>query len=155
MSSTSNPITFTEIRETVREIIVPVPVQEELPLAPAPAARKPPLFAEAGDDELLSYGVPAEWLADVKQADEDSLLSLAGHLPAEAAEALLELATAGRPRIVRVEGARPFEHPDAQRRFRIIKNPKTGIQADFIVMRPQHIDAKGVQSGNLCSVQQR
>ena len=45
------------------------------------------------------YGVPLEWLADVKQADEDSLLVLADHLPVEAAEALLELATGGRPRV--------------------------------------------------------
>ena len=40
----------------------------------------------------------AEWLADARAADEDSLLQLAEHLPAEAAEALLELATGGRPK---------------------------------------------------------
>ena len=51
------------------------------------------------DDVLLSYGVPAEWLADVRHANEDSLLDLADHLPAEAAEALLELATGGKPQI--------------------------------------------------------
>src|SRR5215831_16469850 len=70
-----------EIRETIKEIVVPVYVQGELPLAPGPAAVKPPLFAGRGDDELLSYGVPAEWLADVKKATEDSLLVLADHLP--------------------------------------------------------------------------
>ena len=42
------------------------------------------------DDELLGYGVPPEWLKDVKTATEDTLLVLADHLPAEAAEALLE-----------------------------------------------------------------
>ena len=51
------------------------------------------------DDELLGYGVPAEWLDDVKTATEDTLLALADHLPAEAAEALLELATGGKPRV--------------------------------------------------------
>ncbi len=48
------------------------------------------------DDELLSYGVPPEWLPDVKQVTEDTLLALADHLPAEATEALLELATGGK-----------------------------------------------------------
>ena len=48
---------------------------------------------------LLSYGVPPEWLADVRLANEDSLLVLADHLPGEAAEALLELATGGKPQV--------------------------------------------------------
>jgi hypothetical protein len=47
-------------------------------------------------------------------------LALAGHLPAEAAEPLLELATGGKPRTPHapVVSATPFEHPDALRRFR-------------------------------------
>ena len=36
---------------------------------------------------------------DVKTATEDTLLVLPDHLPAEAAEALLELATGGKPRL--------------------------------------------------------
>ena len=32
------------------------------------------LFAGISDDELLGYGVPAEWLADVRSANEDTLL---------------------------------------------------------------------------------
>jgi len=49
---------------------------------------------------------------------------VANHLPAEAAEALLELATGGKPRpaIAPQELANPFEHPDAQRRFRTMGN---------------------------------
>ena len=76
------------------------------------------------DDQLLGYGVPAEWLNDVKDATEDTLLSLADHLPAEAAEALLELATGGKPRVPQPPGvaANPFDHPDAQRRFRVMTN---------------------------------
>ena len=72
---------------------------------------------------MLGYGVPVEWLADVRQANEDSLLELAGHLPAEAAEALLELATGGQPSVSRppvAPGVDPFAHPDAQRRFRLM-----------------------------------
>src|SRR6185503_16332588 len=63
---------WVEIRETVKEIVVPVYVQAELP-----ALRKPALFANKSDHELLGYGVPAEWLDDVRRADEDSLLTLA------------------------------------------------------------------------------
>ena len=68
--------------------------------------------------------MPAEWLADVKKATEDTLLVLADHLPAEAAEALLELATGGKPRVPQpaTPAASPFEHPDAQRRFRMMAN---------------------------------
>ena len=86
------------IRETVKEVVVPVYVQAEFVLASKPTAQKKPLFAGVTDDELLGYGVPAEWLADVKNATEDTLLALADHLPAEAAEALQELATGGKPR---------------------------------------------------------
>ncbi len=110
-----------EIRETVQEIMVPVYVEEERPAPPKPA-----IFADRANDELLGYGVPEEWLADVKAADEDSILELADHLPEEAAEALLELATGGSPATAftapEPETADPFAHPDAQRRFRVLAN---------------------------------
>ena len=112
-----------EIRETVREIEVPrFAISEALPAAPP--ATKPALFAGASDDELLAYGVPETWLDDVRGADEDSLLDLADHLPAEAAEALLELATGGTPErpALAAADADPFAHPDAQRRFRLVEN---------------------------------
>ena len=113
-----------EVRETVQQVMVPVYVQTDFPLAHEPGAPAKPLFANRPDDELLGYGVPAEWLADVKAATEDSLLALADHLPAEAAEALLELATGGKPRVPApaVATANPFDHPDAQRRFRVMAN---------------------------------
>lgn len=113
-----------EIRETVKEVLVPVYVQTELPLVQRPAPEKLPLFANVSDDELLGYGVPTDWLADVRKATEDSLLVVADHLPAEAAEALLELATGGKPRPATApkELISPFEHPDAQRRFRMMTN---------------------------------
>jgi mRNA-degrading endonuclease RelE of RelBE toxin-antitoxin system len=108
-----------EIRETVKEVVVPVYVQAKMPAPP-----KPRLFADKPDEELLGYGVPAEWLSDVRQATEDSLLLLADRLPGEAAEALLELATGGKPRIVQpaTPVTNPFDHPDAQRRFRVMTN---------------------------------
>jgi superfamily I DNA/RNA helicase len=60
----------------------------------------------------------------VKTATEDTLLVLADHLPAEAAEALLELATGGKPRVPQPVAASttPFDHPDALRRFRVMAN---------------------------------
>jgi superfamily I DNA/RNA helicase/mRNA-degrading endonuclease RelE of RelBE toxin-antitoxin system len=114
-----------EIRETVQEIVVPVHVQSELPaptLSAKSASAARPLFQGLSDDELLSYGVPLEWLPDVKQANEDTLLALADHLPAEAAEALLEIATGGKPRVPTPSTVNPFDHPDAQRRFRVMSN---------------------------------
>ncbi len=108
-----------EIRETVQEIIVPKYIEVEQLTAPKPA-----LLERLSEDELLSYGVPAEWLGDVRRADEDTLLVLTDHLPAEAAEALLELATGGTPVPASsvVAGTDPFSHPDAQRRFRVMSN---------------------------------
>jgi mRNA-degrading endonuclease RelE of RelBE toxin-antitoxin system len=108
-----------EIRETVKEVVVPVYVQAEMPTPP-----KPHLFAEMPDEELLAYGVPVAWLSDVRQATEDSLLVLADRLPGEAAEALLELATGGKPRVMKpaTPVTNPFDHPDAQRRFRVMTN---------------------------------
>ena len=108
-----------EIRETVKEVVVPVYVQAEMPTPP-----KPRIFAETPDEELLGYGVPAEWLKDVRQATEDTLLLLADRLPGEAAEALLELATGGKPRVMKPAApiTNPFDHPDAQRRFRVMAN---------------------------------
>lgn len=106
-----------EIRETVQEVIVPtyMPVGEAI-------SDKPALFADVAEDILLGFGVPMEWLDDVRNADEDSLLILADHLPSEAAEALLELATGGQPQMPAIAATHidPFEHPDAQRRFRIM-----------------------------------
>ncbi|MEW4530631.1 UvrD-helicase domain-containing protein [Maioricimonas sp. JC845] len=107
-----------EIRETVREVVVPTYVE-----APAPAVpEQRPLFEGHDDEQLLGYGVPDEWLPDVRNATEETLLGLVEHLPAEAAEALLELATGGQPRMPQPESADPFAHPDAQRRFRIMGN---------------------------------
>ena len=106
------------------------------------APPKPPLFKDLTESDLLGCGVPVEWLNDVRNANEDSLLELADHLPGEAAEALLELAVGGAPQAAQpvavfehpvrfrkeiskaevqpVVARDPFEHPDAQRRFRVM-----------------------------------
>jgi superfamily I DNA/RNA helicase/mRNA-degrading endonuclease RelE of RelBE toxin-antitoxin system len=119
---------FVEIREQVQEIFIPKYVEVEQPAPPTRAslgasAGKPRLFTHLADEALLGYGVPPEWLNDVRQCDEDSLLALTDHLPGEAADALLELATGGKPRLTEPVPSAipdPFAHPDAQRRFRII-----------------------------------
>lgn len=111
-----------EIRETVREIEVPRYVEAE-PLFKPPVP-KPPIFAGVPDDDLLSYGVPTDWLGEVRKATEDTLLDLTDHLPKEASEALLELATGNKPKAPATIAASvsAFAHPDAQRRFRVMTN---------------------------------
>ncbi|MDR1275451.1 MAG: UvrD-helicase domain-containing protein [Candidatus Accumulibacter sp.] len=125
---TTGAAQFVEVRERVEEIRVPKYVEELAPpmrvqVAAVPAT-KPLLFAQTSEALLLGFGVPVEWLDEVRKADEDSLLDLAEHLPAEASEALLELATGGTPKTALVvqPDADPFEHPDALRRFRVVAN---------------------------------
>lgn len=108
-----------EVRELVKEITIPVYVE-----AVQEAPPKPKLFADTTEEELLGFGVPEEWIVDVRQANEDSILELADHLPPEASEALLELAVGGKPVVAvpMAPDADPFDHPDAQRRFRVMSN---------------------------------
>jgi superfamily I DNA/RNA helicase len=138
--------------------LVELPERAEIaapsPLALPLAAAKSLLFDSVSDDVLLGCGVPPEWLGEVRRADEDTLFDVATHLPAEAAEALLNIATAGVPAppgpvqlrlppgtaasmSMEAMRARPdlfasvaqsdidadaFQHPDAQRRFRVLTN---------------------------------
>ena len=112
-------------------VVIPDPIEEvavrdealtaggariySLELRPAP-------LAHVSVAQLLQYGVPPEWVAKLRQADEDTLLNLVEQLPSEAAEAVLDLATGVTPRVSpsAIPGTDPFEHPDALRRFRII-----------------------------------
>ena len=116
---TTGAAQLVELREVVQEIPIPVLIETEQTAPP-----KPPLFGHIPDDRLLGYGVPVEWLEDVRAANEDSVLDLADHLPAEAAEALLELAVGKTPKpsLPAPSGADPFNHPDALRRFRVMHN---------------------------------
>lgn len=118
-----------EIREKVRFVPKYVEKYEQK------IASKP--FEGLTNSELLKYGVPADWLDEIRIATEDTVLDLFAHIPAEAAEALLELATGGRPAVaihddvstiaVVAEKATkyhldPFAHPDAKRRFTLISS---------------------------------
>lgn len=107
-----------EIRERVQEITIPKYVEEDRVVSKRKA------LPNISEGTLLSYGVPEEWLSEVLNATEDDLLEIAGHLPAEAAEALLNLATGIRPPVPvpASPGTNPFEHPDAMRRFRVMNN---------------------------------
>ncbi len=105
-----------ELRERVEEIVIPRYVEVTQPA--------PPILAGVPAERLLRYGVPAEWVDEVHRVSEDGLLDLAGHLPAEAAEALLQLATGVTPPLPQLGDTEtdPFDHPDAQRRFRMVRD---------------------------------
>lgn len=120
---------WVEIRETVREVVVLQPTEAPRARAPKYAITALP-FAQMADGDLLAFGVPPDWVEQVKRADEDGLLDLAGRLPAEAAEALLEIATGGKPVPSSASpGGDPFAHPDAQRRFRVVGDVEALRQA--------------------------
>ena len=147
-----------EIREKVLEIEVPRYIEVDTTAGEIVDDTRR-IFVDIPNDELLGYGVPVEWLDDVKQATEESLLDLSDHLPAEAAEALLDLATSGLPTrpLAYMSGrsaplsdqsppaplgvmeerspeyatsqSDPFAHPDALRRFRVMTNAEELRQA--------------------------
>lgn len=91
---------WVEMRERVQEVLVPKYV--EAAAAPAPKALA---FGSVSTDDLLACGVPLEWIDEVRRATDDSLLELCQHLPAEAAEALLDLATGAVPAKLRATPA--------------------------------------------------
>ncbi len=109
-----------EIRAQVVEMPAPAPAGTAPPSAPARGG--PKLFSGLRKLELMAFGVPEEWVDDVRAATEDTLFEVIAHLPQEAGEALLELAvgsTPAPPPPVPAE-ADPFAHPDARRRFRVM-----------------------------------
>lgn len=104
---------FVEVKERVEEVVIQRYVEE--------AVKKPRLFDNENEETLLSWGVPEEWLETVQQATEDTVLDIAGHLPDEAAEAIVSAAVGERPTIrIEFAGGTGFSHPDAQRRFKVI-----------------------------------
>ena len=118
-----------EVREKVVEIptYVPGPAEPELAVTaddrpqgaleqaaevaepPVPVA---PVLEGVSDEQLLGYGVPADWVDEIRSADEDGLLELAELLPEEAAEAVLALAIGEMPAV------RPRDHRCRDRRLR-------------------------------------
>ena len=115
-----------EVRERIEEIALPIyttPEPQVAAVAHVPQERfLPPLFLEISEEDLLGVGVPQDWVADVRQSSEDGFFEIADHIPAEAAEALLDYVGTGMLRKPEepATGVNPFDHPDAQRRFRVL-----------------------------------
>ncbi|MBR8187006.1 UvrD-helicase domain-containing protein [Burkholderia ambifaria] len=120
---TTGAAQIVEVRERIQEIVVHKSVEQPQATAALPVTL-PLLFPNITDQELLRFGVPVDWLIDAKAATEDTIFEIAEHLPREAAEALLDLAVGSKPRMPAVTNTTvsPFEHPDAQRRFRVLEN---------------------------------
>ena len=104
-----------EVRETVKEIVVPTYVE-----VPEETTSQEPVLTAARQKSW--FGVPEDWIADLLAANEDQILELVDHLPAEAAEAVIELAAGGSPAIPDKPKPDddPFDHPDTFRRFRVV-----------------------------------
>ena len=133
----NHPITgaaqIVQVRELVEDENISVPkfstiIEEKNQTLPS-------IFKEIKKEQLLSIGVPEEWLDDVLIANEESFLNVAEYLPQEAAEILLEVASGNISFIQAVQQSKNilaqqskqfqnkgFEHADAQRRFRIIED---------------------------------
>jgi hypothetical protein len=129
-------IQIVEVRERVEELVArPRGDLFDLPaesvVASAVAA---PIFATLSRDDLLSIGVPEDWLSDVSEADEDRFLDLAKHLPDEATEALLRFVGTGVLHPAAAPVSDPFAHPDTQRRFRVLEGAeelRAALDASF------------------------
>jgi len=127
---TTGAMQLVEVRERIKQVEIFKP--KDMPAAPMPAAEPAaPLFDNLRKMELMAFGVPEEWVNDVRSATEDTLFDIIEHLPQEAQEALLKLAVGEKPQppeSAPVE-ADPFAHPDAQRRFRVLTNAEELKQA--------------------------
>lgn len=114
-----------EVRELVEEILSSeqLPDQVELPFQVQQSADqgREEIFSNLSSEELLSIGVPQDWIPDVLRADEGKFFALANHLPQEASERLLDYAATGQLVAPQTDVSNPIEHPDAQRRFRILE----------------------------------
>ncbi len=129
---TTGAVQIVEVRERVEEVAAAT----EPSIGPAVAAdalseaATQLSFAGLDDAALLSVGVPADWLGDLRAATEDTFFDMAPHLPAEAAEALLHYATDGTlPISAPAPVADAYAHPDAQRRIRLIVDEEELRQA--------------------------
>ena len=87
---TTGAAQLVELRERVEEIVIPRPAE-----AAADVRREqylPPLFQQLSEPDLVSIGVPRDWLDDVRNTSEDNFFDVAG----EATEAHVLLTTFSR-----------------------------------------------------------
>jgi superfamily I DNA/RNA helicase/mRNA-degrading endonuclease RelE of RelBE toxin-antitoxin system len=131
---TTGAMQMVEVRELIKE--VEIFRQKEPEATPVvtpsePQAVASPLFANLRKFELMAFGVPEEWVEDVRRATEVTLFDVIAYLPQEAQEALLKLAVGEQPEPTAPLPlvADPFSHPDAQRRFRLLSNMEELKQA--------------------------
>ena len=129
----NHPVTgaaqIVEVRELVEEITMHRPI-----IADETTEALRTIFHDLDKSQLLSIGVPEDWLEDVISANEETFLYVADHLPQEAAEILLEFATGdisfaravnqSQHAAEHVSNAKDsgFAHPDSQRRFRVVQD---------------------------------
>ena len=129
----NHPVTgaaqIVEVRELVEDISINQPLIADEMLETMPA-----IFSDLDYDQLLSIGVPEDWIDDVLSSDEEKFLRVADHLPQEAAEILLEVASGDVSFLqasqlsqftteqISEKENNGFAHPDAQRRFRIVQD---------------------------------
>lgn len=85
---------------------------------------EPQPFAGLRDEWLLGHGVPDDWLNAIRTATLDAFYThIFSELPAEALEALMEVATGNEPPPVPerpAAGSDPARHRDTRRRIRVI-----------------------------------
>lgn len=129
-------IQIVEVRERVEELVArPRGDLFDPPPAPAAvAAADQPVFAALSRDDLLSIGVPEDWLRDISSADQDRFLDLAKHLPDEATEALLRFVGTGVLHPAAAPVPDPLAHPDTRRRFRVMEGAdelRAALDASF------------------------
>ena len=112
---------FVEIRETVKEIVVPVYVQTET-AASTLLRESRPLFAERSDDELLGYGVPVGIILmglRIPEVLQHTIAHVLRHEPAEPLHSLSDALLIRRndfPQVLRVHTPRECRRTDKVRK---------------------------------------
>ncbi len=93
---------------------------------PTKPIHKKALFSKISEEDILALGVPSDWIPKIKDANEDTIFDYLEVLPAEAGEALLDLAYGKKREKSEVQEAAkesdPFQHPDSLRRFKLVTN---------------------------------
>ena len=104
----------------VQLVVIPETLSESQSTPVSPKKKK--LFLNISKEMILACGVPQDWISTILEADEDTLFDFLHLLPAEAGEALLDLASGKKPGSIPMEKEthNPFEHPDSLRRFKLI-----------------------------------